>query len=99
LPPKLLRFKGKSAEEVVEVMQKDMPNFFIEAVSVADGQIHSETREVFVPPEKSVLNVEVLPSAAEYLPGQQATVKVKMTDRSGKPVVGSTTVTVYDKTA
>ena len=47
-------------------------------------------REVVVPPEKRVLNVEVLPSQQEYKPGQKATVKVKLTDFFGKPFVGST---------
>ena len=53
-----------------------MPNFFVEAVTVAGGQVHTEMREVVVPPEKRVLNVEVLPSQPEYKPGQKATVKV-----------------------
>ena len=73
-------------------MQKDMPNFFVEAVTVADGRVHTEMREVVVPPEKRVLNVEVLPSQTEYKPGQKATVKVKLTDFIGKPFVGSTVV-------
>ncbi len=78
-------------------MQKDMPNFFVEAVTVADGQVHTEVREVVVPPEKRVLNVEVQPSQQEYKPGQKATVKVKLTDFFGKPFVGSTVLSVYDK--
>src|SRR5260370_39245241 len=77
--------------------QPTRPNFFIEAVTVANGRVHSETREVIVPPEKRVLNVEVLPSATEYKPGQKATVKVKLTDLNGKPFVGSTAMSVYDK--
>jgi uncharacterized protein YfaS (alpha-2-macroglobulin family) len=97
LPPKVLRLKGKSTEEEVAVVQKDMPNFFVEAVTVHGGKVHSEVREVVVPPEKRVLNVEVLPSATEYRPGQKATIKVKLTDLAGKPFVGSTVLTVYDR--
>ncbi len=97
LPPKLIRLQGKSVVEAVAVVQKDMPNFFIEAVTVANGKLHSETREVAVPPEKRVLNVEVVPSSSEYLPGAAAKVKVKLTDLAGKPFVGSTVVSVYDK--
>src|SRR5262249_9264460 len=62
LAPKVLRLKGKSIEEEIAVAMKDMPNFYIEAVTVADGRVYSEVREVVVPPEKRVLNVEVLPS-------------------------------------
>jgi uncharacterized protein YfaS (alpha-2-macroglobulin family) len=97
LPPKLLRLKGKSTQEEVAVVQKDMPNFFVEAVTVHGGRVHSELREVVVPPEKRVVNVELLPSEKEYHPGQKATVKVRLTDLAGKPFVGSTVLSVYDR--
>jgi uncharacterized protein YfaS (alpha-2-macroglobulin family) len=97
LPPKTLRLSGKSTEQEIAVIQKDMPNFFVEAVTVHGGKVHSEVREVVVPPEKRVVNVDVLPSATEYRPGQKATVKVKLTDLAGKAFVGSTVLTVYDR--
>src|SRR5262249_40987656 len=83
LAPKVIRLQGKSTQEEVAVVTRDMPNFFIEALTVADGRMHTEVREVVVPPEKRVLNVAVLPSQQEYLPGQKATVKVKLTDFFG----------------
>jgi uncharacterized protein YfaS (alpha-2-macroglobulin family) len=97
LPPKVIRLKGKNTVEEIAVVVKDMPNFFIEAFTIADGKYHQELREVVVPPEKRVLNVEVVPSQTEYLPGAEATVKVKLTDATGEPFVGSTVLTVYDK--
>ena len=97
LPPKLIRLKGKSTVEEVAVVQKDMPNFYIEACTIADGKYHQEMREVVVPPEKRVINVQVLPSQNEYKPGADAKVQVKLTDSTGEPFVGSTVMTVYDK--
>ncbi len=97
LPPKVIRLKGKNTVEEITVVQKDMPNFFIEAFTIADGKYYQEMREVVVPPEKRVINVEVLPSQEEYQPGAEAKVKIKLTDTAGKPFVGSTVVTVYDK--
>jgi uncharacterized protein YfaS (alpha-2-macroglobulin family) len=97
LPPKVVRIQGKSTVEEVAVTMKDMPNFFVEAVTVHNGKVHSEVREVVVPPEKRVLSVEVLPDTAEYKPGQKATVKVRLKDFHGKPFVGSTVLTVYDR--
>ncbi len=61
LPPEVLRLKGKSIAQEIKVLKKDMPNFFIEAVTVHDGKVFSETREVVVPPESRVLNVAVTP--------------------------------------
>lgn len=97
LPPKIIRLKGKNTVEDVAVVQKDMPNFFIEAFTIADGKYFQETREVVVPPEKRVLNVKVEPSQEEYKPGADAKVQVKLTDATGEPFVGSTVLTVYDK--
>lgn len=97
LPPKVLRVKGKATVEQIAVIQKDMPNFFVEAFTIADGKFHQELKEVVVPPEKRVLNVEVQPSQQEYKPGADAAVKVKLTDATGEPFVGSTVLTVYDK--
>jgi uncharacterized protein YfaS (alpha-2-macroglobulin family) len=97
LEPKVLRLAGKSTVAEVGVVQKDMPNFFVEALTVSDGRVHTEVREVVVPPEKRVLNVDVVPSQQEYKPGQKATVKVRLTDFHGKPFVGSTVLTVYDR--
>ncbi|MBI2825758.1 MAG: alpha-2-macroglobulin [Planctomycetia bacterium] len=97
LPPKMIRVPGKSTVEEIEVTKKDMPNFFVEAVTVADGRIYSETKEIVVPPESRVLNVAVDASATEYKPGQEAEVRFKLTDFYGKPFVGTTVLSVYDK--
>jgi len=96
-PPKILRMQGKSTVEEIPVEKGDMPNFFVEAVIVADGRMHSEVREIVVPPEKRVLNVELQPNKDAYKPGEKATVKLKLTDFNGAPFVGSTVVAVYDK--
>src|SRR2546423_13323458 len=74
-----------------------MPNFFIEALTVHGGKVHTEVREVVVPPEKRILNVAVLPNKTEYKPGERAAVKVKLTDVEGKPFVGSTVMSIYDR--
>ncbi|MFI4876544.1 MAG: alpha-2-macroglobulin family protein, partial [Blastopirellula sp. JB062] len=58
---------------------------------------YQETKEIVVPPEKRVLNVAVEPSAEKYKPGEEADVKIKLTDHAGEPFVGSTVVTIYDK--
>jgi len=97
LAPRVIRLKGKSAIEEIEVAQKDMPNFFLEAITVHGGRLHAETKEIIVPPEKRVLNVEVTPSSETYKPGEKGKIKLKLTDFAGKAFVGSTVMTVYDK--
>ena len=97
LPPKVVRMRGKSTLEQLDVVQKDMPNFFVEALTVAGGKVYSETKEIIVPPQKRILNVAVEPSAKEYKPGEKAKVKVRLTDHTGENFVGSTVLTIYDK--
>ncbi|KPK83373.1 MAG: alpha-2-macroglobulin, partial [Phycisphaerae bacterium SM23_33] len=97
LPPKVLRLKGKSATQAIQVVKKDMPNFFIEAVTVAGGKVYTEMREVIVPPESRVLKLAVTPSAEKYKPGEQAKVAVRLTDATGEPFAGSLVLSIYDK--
>ncbi len=52
---------------------------------------------MIVPPESRILGVAVTPSAEKYKPGEKAVVKVKLTGPDGKPFVGSTVVSIYDK--
>ena len=97
IAPKMLKLKGKSGFEKIKVAQKDMPNFFIEALTVSDGRVSTVVKEIIVPPEKRTLNVEVIPSKEKYKPGEKAKVKLKISDYFGKPVTNSTVVAVYDK--
>lgn len=97
LPPKIIRLDGKSTIHEVAVVQRDMPNFFIEALTVFNGKLASATREIVVPPEKRVINVDVQASSEEYQPGADADVKLKLTDSKGNPFVGSVALSVYDK--
>jgi len=66
LKPQVVQMNGKSTIEKITISKKDMPNFFVEAVTVSNGQVHQQAKEIIVPPEKRVLNLEVIPSAAEY---------------------------------
>jgi len=97
LPPKVIRMKGKSIVEEIDVAKNDMPNFFVEAFTISGAKYYSETREIVVPPESRVLNVEVKPSAVQYKPGEKAKVQLKVTDSTGQPFSGSMAVTLYDK--
>ncbi|MEJ2170127.1 MAG: MG2 domain-containing protein, partial [Desulfobacterales bacterium] len=97
LPPKVIHMTGKSTVEEIAVTKKDMPNFFVEAFTVYEGRLHSEIREIIVPPEKRVLNVTVTPSQKAYRPGDKAGFNIKLTDYDGEPFQGVAVMTVYDR--
>jgi len=95
--PKVLHLTGKSAVEEIAIIKKDMPNFFVEAVTIAGGKLYDELKEMVVPPESRVLDVAITPSSETYKPGEKASVNVKLTDSAGRPFVGSAVVAIYDK--
>jgi len=97
LPPKIIHMTGKSTVEEIEISPKDMPNFFVEALTVYDGKVHTETREIIVPPGKRVLNVAIETAKKAYRPGEKAGFKIKLTDFSGEPFQGTAVMTVYDR--
>jgi uncharacterized protein YfaS (alpha-2-macroglobulin family) len=95
--PRLLSLNGKTTTSELQIVKNDMPNFFVEVVTIANGRVHTSQREVIVPPEKRTINVAVKPSAENYKPGQEATVDLVLTDDSGEPIRGSVALTMYDK--
>lgn len=94
---KIIQIKGKSQIVEIPLTLADMPNFFIEGVTVAKGQVHTVTREIVLPPEKRQLNVEVKPAKDKLKPREKTSLTVRITDHEGKPFKGSTAITVYDK--
>ncbi|MFU8780139.1 MAG: alpha-2-macroglobulin family protein [Kiritimatiellia bacterium] len=95
--PQVVRLKGYTTEVEVPVAIADMPNFFVEAVSVQGAKVYEEVRQIAVPPASRALNVELTPSAARLPPGGEVHVQVRVTDDAGKPVQGSVVLTVYDR--
>lgn len=94
---KMLKLDGKSAEVEIPVTEGDMPNFFVEAFTVSDAQLHESVRELIVPPAKRVLNIAVLPNEEKYKPRADGKIKVQVTGLDGEPVKGDVVLTVYDK--
>ncbi|TWU00003.1 MG2 domain protein [Botrimarina colliarenosi] len=95
--PRVLVLDGKSDVVEIPVERSDMPNFYVEAYTVVDGKLHNVTRQIAVPPESRVVKVEASPSATTYLPGEEGTLLVRLTDEAGAPVTGSATIAVYDR--
>lgn len=95
--PQVLKLSGKSEIVEIPVEAKDMPNFYVEALTISQGEIFNLSRELVVPPEKRILNIEVLPSNAKYLPGQEAEIQLKVTDAQGNPFAGNLVISVYDR--
>ncbi len=97
LPPSVIRLKGKSTIVPIDVSRKDMPNFFVEAFTVSNGKIYTEVKEIAVPPEQRMINVDLVPSREGYEPGEEAWVEARLTDHEGNPLQGTAVMTIYDQ--
>ncbi len=95
--PKIIPMKGKSQIVEFPVRGCDQPNFFIEAFVTARSQVYAVTKEICVPPQERILHLEIIPSKERFLPGETAKAVLKLTDQNGKPFMGETILTVYDK--
>lgn len=95
--PEIIRLDGKSVIREIEVSKGDMPNFFVEALTVSDGKVHTEMREIVVPPENKIMDVKITSSSDKYKPGAEAEAEISVTGPGGKPVKASLVMSVYDK--
>ena len=95
--PVVIKMTGKSTVHTLDISEADRPNVFVEAITVFNGRVHNVAREIIVPPSGKIVNVEVASEQPEYLPGKNSKLKLKFTDETGKPFIGSTILTVYDK--
>ena len=94
---KVLNLPTGSAMRELRISRSDMPNIFVEAVTVRNGRMYNVIKQVVIPPEKKILNIELKTAADKYRPGQKCPLKIRITDANGKPVSGDVVLTVYDK--
>ncbi len=87
--PRMIRLQAKSSLVEILIDDVDQPNFFVEAYTIYDGKFHSEAREIFVPPEERVLDVEVKTNKPDYLPGEEAEVTIEVKTPSSTNGEGS----------
>ncbi len=95
--PEIITLANGMAVRKITITEQDMPNIFVEAEMVHNGERVRTSRELRVPPRRKILNVEITPTQPHYEPGMEGTLKLRITDVDGKGVKGIFTVTVYDK--
>jgi uncharacterized protein YfaS (alpha-2-macroglobulin family)/TolA-binding protein len=75
---------------------KHVPNVYLVALAVVDGQVHRSVREIFVPPVEHLLDVTLTADRAEYLPQQKGRFQVTVKDDNGRPVAGEIGLHAFD---
>ena len=80
-----MKLEGKSKQIEIPITKQHVPNFALAAAVVRDYEVFSAQQEIFVPPAKQMLKVQVKSDKAAYKPGETGTFEIKATDWQGKP--------------
>ncbi len=92
-----VQLEGKSLEVEVPLDRRDMPNMFIEAVTIRDAKMYQAVRQILLPPENKLIEVTLEPEKTKVKPKEESALRVTLRDAEGKPVVGSAVLAIYDK--
>ncbi len=84
---------------IVEIVlgRAHTPNVFLRATQVSDGRVYTTQRELFVPPDERFLRVTATPASATVKPGAKGGLDLLVTDAAGRPVAGSFSLAVTDR--
>jgi len=93
---RLLHLPAGHAIVDVPITRADVPNFFVEAMTVSDLRLHQQALSVCVPPVDAVADVTVSTDKGSYRPGEKATVRVSAKTPDGEPAQVQVALSVFD---
>jgi hypothetical protein len=88
--------EGKSKITSFKLNKQYVPNFFINAFVIGDGECYTDNKQIFVPPESQLLTVEVKPDKETYKPGERAKFLITTKNFKGEPVQSEVSLSVVD---
>ncbi len=97
LERRVIHLEGRVKLIEVEIGEQHVPNVFLEAVMVADGQLHVDVQQIVVPPERHYLDVEVAADRETYEPREQGWLTVSTRDHEGRPVAAEVALSLVDE--
>ncbi|RYD33579.1 MAG: alpha-2-macroglobulin, partial [Verrucomicrobiaceae bacterium] len=92
-----IQLDGKSTEVEVPLDLRDMPNTFIQGITVHGAEVHTAVRQILLPPVSKLIDVTLEPAKDRVKPRETSNLRVSLRDADGKPVSGTAVLTVYDK--
>ena len=92
-----IQLDGKSLEVDVPLDLRDMPNMFVEGVSVHGAKVHTAVRQILLPPVSKLIEVTLEPAKSRVKPRETSSLRVTLKDAEGKPVTGIAVLSIYDK--
>ncbi|MEY3895880.1 MAG: hypothetical protein RLZZ214_1400, partial [Verrucomicrobiota bacterium] len=71
-----IQLDGKSLEIDVPLDLRDMPNMFIEGVTVFNADVHSAVRQILLPPVSKLIEVTLEPAKTRVKPRENSSLRV-----------------------
>ncbi|HTE18386.1 MAG TPA: MG2 domain-containing protein, partial [Armatimonadota bacterium] len=96
LERRVLRVQGQSMELKLPLAKRDVPNVYLSAVMIRDGNMFQTTQEVFVPPVRQFAKVTVEADRERYQPGEKARLRLAARDWQGRPLRTELSVAITD---
>jgi len=81
----------------MQVDARHEPSFSVNATSVFDRAIATDSKTIVVPPVEQFINVDVKSDREEYQPRDEGTVTIMTRDVDGKPVAAEVALAVSDE--
>ena len=90
------KIEGQSREIAIPVDKTKVPNFFLAAALAQDFEVFQAQVEVFVPPVRQLLSIEVKGDKETYKPGEVGTFQLTARDYAGKPARAEVSLALAD---
>lgn len=94
---KLVKVKNGAAKVVIPTLPDHYPNATVSVCAIAEKNFSQATREIKVDNPSKLIKVKVETDKSNYLPGQEATVKVSTVNAAGQPVPAEVSVGTVDE--
>jgi len=79
------------------IEEKHVPNIYLTATMINDGEISADSKQVIVPPIQQFLSVAVKADREQYQPREEGTLSVTTTDANGRPVAAEIALGLIDQ--
>jgi uncharacterized protein YfaS (alpha-2-macroglobulin family) len=93
----VLKLDGTVKLLQLPLSEEHVPNVYLSAWSLSEGQLLADTQELVVPPVEQFLDVRLEPDRPNLMPGEEGWFNVHVRDRAGKGLAAELGLAVVDE--
>ena len=93
----LVHVTGTAKLVELPIEEKHVPNIFLNAAMVSDGQMFVDNKQVIVPPVQQFLSIDVKADREQYQPREEGSLSITARDANGKPVAAEIALGLIDE--